>query len=93
MLRSRYVWNITHPNDPVQGRDHIHHRDHDTLNDSPENLEKLTPTQHAQHHSRQPRKPLSDAHKAALSRSKKGRPLSEEHKAALRRAHAKRLGR
>lgn len=50
MPRSHAVWNQHHPDDPVQPGDHVHHIDHDKLNDDPANLQKLTATEHAELH-------------------------------------------
>jgi hypothetical protein len=70
--RSHLVWNQAHPEDPVLPGQVIHHIDGDSLNDTPANLEKLPGQRvHAKHHFSQPRKPLSDAHKAAISATKR----------------------
>lgn len=68
MLRYHYVWNTHHPADPVQRGEVVHHIDHDSRNDDISNLEKM-PDQspHAAHHFRQPRRPLSDAHREAIA--------------------------
>lgn len=47
-LRARVVWEATHGKIP-RGRV-IHHRDHDKLNDAPENLECLTRAEHVRAH-------------------------------------------
>ncbi len=72
--RSHYVWNHNHPDDPVLPGQLIHHLDDNSLNDAIDNLEKL-PSQsaHASIHFRRPRRPLSEAHKAAISRTKKAK--------------------
>jgi hypothetical protein len=48
--RSHLVWNRAHPNDLVQQGEHVHHKNRDTTDDRIENLEKLTPLQHATEH-------------------------------------------
>lgn len=50
MLKARWVWNQHHPDDPVGPDEHIHHADHDTLNDDPSNLVKLSVSEHAEYH-------------------------------------------
>ena len=40
-LRARIVWNESHPDDPLRDGEVIHHRNGDTTDDRPENLEKL----------------------------------------------------
>ena len=35
---------------PIPAGWHIHHVDHDALNNAPDNLEAITPTAHAEHH-------------------------------------------
>lgn len=66
------AWNLAHPDDPVLPGQIIHHRDEDSLNDQAENLEKLAnQSAHAKHHFSQPRGPLSEAHKRAISETKK----------------------
>lgn len=59
-MRSRWVWNETHPNDPVGPDEHIHHVDGDPLNDDPANLQKLTADEHDDIH-RTFKRPSSDA--------------------------------
>jgi hypothetical protein len=39
---ARVVWNCMHPDDLATPQDDVHHKDNDTLNDCPENLEKLS---------------------------------------------------
>lgn len=50
MPRSHWVWNQHHPDDPVQPGEHIHHIDHDKLNDEIANLQKLSAREHAELH-------------------------------------------
>jgi hypothetical protein len=52
--RARWVWNETHPDDPVGPDDHIHHIDGDRWNDDPSNLQKVTTGEHRHLHSRLP---------------------------------------
>lgn len=49
-LRSHYMWNLHHPDDPVMPGEHVHHIDHDSLNDHPDNLAKFAASDHARHH-------------------------------------------
>lgn len=53
MQRSHWVWNQHHPDDPVQPGEHIHHIDHNKLNDDISNLRKLSATEHAEMHARE----------------------------------------
>lgn len=48
--RARVNWLLTHPGETLTSHDHIHHKDEDTLNDSPENLVKLSPKRHIEEH-------------------------------------------
>lgn len=75
ILRSHLVWDLAHPDDPVKKGEVIHHKNENSHDDRIENLEKL-PSQspHARHHFSQPRGPMSEAHKAALSRAKRKLP-------------------
>lgn len=51
VLRARYVWDQTHPDDPVLPGEVIHHINHDPTDDRPENLMKLRGhSQHAKEH-------------------------------------------
>jgi HNH endonuclease len=51
IARSHLVWNQTHPDEPVLPGELIHHMNHDSLDDRPENLMKLSSQSlHAQHH-------------------------------------------
>lgn len=45
----RILWDLLHPESPCAGFD-IHHRDNDTLNDNPDNLQRLTHKEHAKLH-------------------------------------------
>lgn len=54
MMRARWVWNETHPDDPAGPDDHVHHIDGDPLNDDPANLLKVTIDDHIQLHERLP---------------------------------------
>lgn len=73
-MRSHIVWDNTHPDDPVQKGEVIHHVNGDPTDDDPENLAKL-PSQstHAQHHGLSwPRgRPLSLAHRQKISATKR----------------------
>lgn len=53
MPRSHWVWNQHHPDDPVQPGEHVHHVDHDKLNDDISNLQKLSAGNHAALHARE----------------------------------------
>lgn len=50
ILASHFVWDMTHPDDPVQPGDYVHHIDHNTLNDAPVNLRKMSVEQHQAYH-------------------------------------------
>lgn len=52
MLFSHFVWNLYHPDDEIKYRDgyNIHHKDENTLNDHPYNLEKLLRGKHVSNH-------------------------------------------
>ena len=41
IARSHYVWDLTHPDDPVLPGEVIHHMNGQSLDDRPENLAKL----------------------------------------------------
>ena len=70
--RSHFVWNTAHPNDPVIPGQLIHHINEDSEDDRLENLEKMaSQVAHARHHFSKPRKPLSEAHKRAISETKR----------------------
>lgn len=79
MLKARWVWNQHHPEDPVGPDEHIHHADHDTLNDDISNLVKLSASEHAEHHadligdSERSRR-MRAYHKANPGRARKGQP-------------------
>ncbi len=77
------VWNTTHPEDLIlPGTGYIiHHKDHDHFNNSPNNLQKMTNSEHTSHH----RKgiPKSDEHRSNISKALLGRkrgPMPEEWK-------------
>jgi hypothetical protein len=48
--RAHAVWNRAHPDDLVQPGEHVHHVNGDPSDDRIENLEKLTPAEHADRH-------------------------------------------
>ena len=79
MLKARWVWNQHHPEDPVGPDEHIHHADHDTLNDDISNLVKLSASEHAEHHAdligdTERSRRMRAYHKANPGRSRKGQP-------------------
>ena len=43
---ARLIWDKHNPNNKATKNDIVHHRDEDTLNDEPENLNKITRAQH-----------------------------------------------
>lgn len=52
--RSHYVWNQSHSTEIVQRGEVIHHMNHNSLDDSPENLMKIkSQTEHARSHSKE----------------------------------------
>lgn len=75
---SHLVWNLYHPDDIiVKGDGHaIHHKDKNTLNDHPYNLEKLLKENHISNH--QKGKKFSEEHINNISKSKKGKKDSKE---------------
>ncbi len=40
--RSHYVWNKSHPDDPVMPGQIVHHKNRNSIDDSPENLAKFS---------------------------------------------------
>ena len=50
MQRSHWVWNETHPDDPVMPGEYVHHVDHNPDNDDPANLMKLAVDDHQSYH-------------------------------------------
>ncbi len=78
------VWNRHHPEDPIlHGTGHvIHHKDHDHFNDSPDNLQKMTHSEHSIYHMSGDRhymfgKKLSEKTKRRMSETHKGKKHSE----------------
>jgi hypothetical protein len=51
IARSHLIWNQTHPDNPVRPGELIHHMNHNSMDDRPENLMKLSSqSDHARHH-------------------------------------------
>jgi hypothetical protein len=47
---SNVVWNFLNPSDMLKSGEVIHHIDGDSLNDMPDNLQKMDSTEHLKHH-------------------------------------------
>lgn len=85
-IYAHVVWNFLNPNDKVKKGDVIHHIDGDTLNDFPDNLQKMTRGEHTHHHndsmSNETKEKLSLTAKEQWSRKthcKRGHPLSGDN--------------
>lgn len=82
-----WVWDLYHPDDPCKKGFHVHHGDHNRLNDSPPNLIKWTIQMHARHHMQgntiNKGRHLSEEHKDKIRTANQGKTLSAKHKAAI----------
>lgn len=88
VARYRYVWNRTHPDDPLKPGEHIHHVNGDSLDDRPENLQKMTNNEHVHEHMIRPRKPLSEAHRELIRKRNTGVPWNEKRRASYEASKA-----
>ena len=65
---SRVVWNFLNPDSPVKNGEVIHHIDGDPLNDMPDNLQKMTASEHMSYHAK--RRSFSTRRKHAIGKPK-----------------------
>ena len=85
-IYSNVVWNFLNPDNPMVKGDVIHHKDRDVLNDMPDNLQKMTNSNHIALHSSNrtsaARKRIAENQHRVWQRQthcKRGHPLSGEN--------------
>ncbi len=83
MIIYHKIWNDNNPDDPIQKGDgnDIHHKDFNHDNNDPNNLEKMTHSEHVGLHNKN--RIVSEQTRLKMSKNKKGRILSEEWKEKL----------
>ena len=77
---ARFLWNEAFPEDVIRNDEEIHHKDFNPLNNSLDNLEKLTPLQHRQIHVKGPLKDniINFNLAVAMRRAIENRQVSDE---------------